>query len=153
MAGRVRDLSGGIAGLRGLIDDHSEAVERDLIGLGLRLRWLGTERLTWRDLLVIVRTSGPGSEIFHAMHDDLPRPYDVEFLALSMHRSSEYTQRWLQWAKTEDGSKNKNAPEPERFPWEPKPEGLYAHESMTWEEADDWFGWSAEMHDHMGGGA
>lgn len=74
-----------------------------------------------------------------------------------MHRSVEYVERWLQWAKTEDGSKNRNAPEPERFPWEPKPVAAFGvHgsgvDSMTWDEAADWLGWSVEMHDHMRGG-
>ena len=39
--------------------DFERAVERDLIGLGLRLRWLcdGSDRLNWRDLLTIVYTA------------------------------------------------------------------------------------------------
>lgn len=127
-------------------------MERDLIALGLRLRWLGTERLTWRDLLVIVRMSEPGSHIFHVFHADYPRPYDVGFLSLSMLRSAEYSQRWLQWAQTTDAEKKRNIPEPERLPWEPKPDALFKHESMTWDEAADWLGWTAEMHDHLKGG-
>lgn len=42
-----------------------EAVERDLIGEGLRLRWLcdGTDRLNWRDLWVCIRLSREGSAV------------------------------------------------------------------------------------------
>lgn len=57
MVGRVGSDTGGIQGLVELLDEHGEAVEYDLIALGLRLRDLGTERLTWRDLFVIVRQS------------------------------------------------------------------------------------------------
>lgn len=43
--------------------DFKAAVERDLIGLGLRLRWLcdGTDRLNWRDLLVVIETADEDS--------------------------------------------------------------------------------------------
>ena len=48
---------GGIFGLCGLIEDHAEAVEYDLIRLGLRLRDVGTAAFTWRDLWAIVSSS------------------------------------------------------------------------------------------------
>lgn len=54
MAGGLQGDAGGIEGLLRLLDEHGEAVEYDLITLGLRLDDLGTERLTWRDLWVIV---------------------------------------------------------------------------------------------------
>lgn len=57
MAGRLGGHRGGIEGLLQLIDEHGEALEYDLIRLGLRLDDLGTERLSWRDLLVIVQHS------------------------------------------------------------------------------------------------
>ena len=46
---------GGIFWLLDLIEEQPEAVEYDLISHGLRLRDLGTDRLWWRDLMVIVR--------------------------------------------------------------------------------------------------
>jgi hypothetical protein len=55
MAGGLQGHRGGIHGLLTLIDEHQEALEYDLIALGLRLDWLGTSRLDWRDLLVIVK--------------------------------------------------------------------------------------------------
>lgn len=67
MEGRVIGEPGGIASLVRLLDEHGEAVEYDLITLGLRLEWRGTPRLSWRDLLVIVqqspRTSAPSREV------------------------------------------------------------------------------------------
>jgi hypothetical protein len=41
-----------------------------LIGLGLRLRWLGTEWLTWGDLLAIVRQSPRGSALSRAINGE-----------------------------------------------------------------------------------
>lgn len=67
--GQRRD-AGGIRSLRELIDSHKEAVEYDLLTHGLRLDDLGTERLSWRDLLVIVRQSPPGSALDRAQHPD-----------------------------------------------------------------------------------
>ncbi len=68
MAGRLGRDGGGIARLLTLLDEHPEAVEYDLIALGLRLDWLGTPRLSWRDLLVIVRQSPRESALARATH-------------------------------------------------------------------------------------
>lgn len=63
---------GGILEALALLDDEafSLAVERELIGLGLRLRWLadGTDRLSWRDFIVVVRECGNDSPIMR-WHD------------------------------------------------------------------------------------
>ena len=60
---------GGIRWLAGLIrePDTCEAVEYQLITLGLRLRQLGTAELSWRDLLVICRQAPEGSPIHRAL--------------------------------------------------------------------------------------
>lgn len=55
-------------GLLDLLDEHGEAVEYDLITLGLRLRDLGTPALPWRDLLVIVRQSPRTSAVARSMY-------------------------------------------------------------------------------------
>ena len=59
MAGGRGGLGGGIFGLVEVIDEHQEAVEYDLIAHGLRLRQLGTEALTWRDLKIIIELQPP----------------------------------------------------------------------------------------------
>ena len=63
MDGRLGALLGGIAGLLDLLREHREAIEYDLICLGRNLDDLGTRRLSWRDLLVIVRRSPRGSAL------------------------------------------------------------------------------------------
>jgi hypothetical protein len=62
----LRCRRGGIRGLLELIRQHREALEYDLIALGLRLDWLGTRRLTWRDLWVVVSQSPKGSAVHRA---------------------------------------------------------------------------------------
>ena len=59
MAGGLGDRRGGIFGLVELLDEHQEAVEYDLISHGLRLRQLGTEALTWRDLKILLEYQPP----------------------------------------------------------------------------------------------
>lgn len=58
---------GGRLGLLTLLHEHREAVEYECIRLGLRLRWLGTERLTWRDLGVLVKFVPPDSPLARAI--------------------------------------------------------------------------------------
>lgn len=66
MAGGLRDRPGGIAGLVQLLTEHGEAIEYDLLALGLRLDWLGSPDLTWRDLHVIISQAPAGSAIVRA---------------------------------------------------------------------------------------
>lgn len=70
MDGGLEGLPGGIHCLLTLLDEHQEAIEYDLISLGLRLAWLGTGRLTWRDLAVIVRHSPRTSALARAVNGD-----------------------------------------------------------------------------------
>lgn len=58
---------GGILSLLDLLEAHPEELEYDLIAHGLRLRNLGTDLLTWRDLLVIVRQQPGTAALARAM--------------------------------------------------------------------------------------
>lgn len=70
MAGGVWCWPGGIRSLCRLLEENGEAVEYDLIALGLRLDWLGSEALSWRDLWVIVRNSPRGSAVSRAVNGE-----------------------------------------------------------------------------------
>lgn len=54
--------------------EFESAVNRDLIDLGLRLRWLcdGSDRLNWEDLLDIVENSAPESAVYRHVQGGLP---------------------------------------------------------------------------------
>ncbi len=69
MARRIGDRAGGILGLLELVEQHQEAIEYELLRIGRRLRDLGT-RLTWRDLLVLVRgwQKSPHNAVSEAIH-------------------------------------------------------------------------------------
>jgi hypothetical protein len=71
MAGSKPNHSGGIAGLALILADHGEAVEYDLLALGLRLDDLGTERLSWRDLFVVIHRAGPTSALMREVQPEL----------------------------------------------------------------------------------
>lgn len=59
-------------------------------------------------------------------------------------RSVEYSLRWLVWAKTKDGSKGRNMPEPITFPWE-QAKAAFEFDVMTTGEVDALLGWDAEF--------
>lgn len=112
MARGLRGDRGGIAGLRELIRQHKEAVEYHLISLGLRLAWLGTAALTWRDLLVIVKQAPAGSSIHRATGGE-----EAEWgLTQQLLAALFDTQQLLVWMQSEDGSKGRNRPRPLRRP-------------------------------------
>lgn len=97
---------GGILDLLSLLREHREAVEFELIRLGLRLDWVGSEVLSWRDLLVIVRQSPRDSAIARAVEPELAEwGLPEQLLALV----ADYL-AWMQWAKTEDGAKGRRMP-------------------------------------------
>lgn len=97
--------------------------------MGLRLDWLGTEMLSWRDLLVIIRQAmvvrSQESAIWHALvpkaddpiwskPQDGPPKIDPSRWGLVEHLLAAQVDgiRALIWQKTEDGHKGKNPPEP-----------------------------------------
>lgn len=107
MAGPGRGHTGKILGLLDLIDDHGEAIEFDLITLGLRLRNLGSKNFSWRDLYVIV-THLPASS---ATHRSVLGDEETEW-TLTNHLLAGIAEGigWLKWAKTKDGERNRNQP-------------------------------------------
>lgn len=111
MEGSVHHLAGGIRRLDGLLTECGEPIEYDLISHGLRLRDLGTERFTWRDLLVIVKQSPRSSALSRAKFG-----VDAEWgLAEQLLAAVADEVRWLHWSKTKDAGTSRN-PEPEPIP-------------------------------------
>lgn len=108
MARRLRGDLGGIAGLRELIAQHKEAIEYDLIGLGLRLDQLGTRALSWRDLLVIVNQSPRTSALRRSVVGEQADWGLLEHLTAANFD----TLQQLVWLQSADGPKNRNRPKP-----------------------------------------
>lgn len=133
---------GGILSLLTVIEKHCTAVEFDLIRYGLRLDWLGSEALSWRDLYVIVAQSGPDTAIYRSMNDEWPQTIEADLL-----RAVELNTRVIAWQGTRDGQRGNNRPEPFLWPWERKQDKAIRGDAMTIEEALDFLGWDRQMRD------
>lgn len=113
MACGVGHHRGGIAGLVRLLREHGEAIEYDLIALGLRRDWLGTPALSWRDLLVITRQTPQGTALHRAVNGErsdwtlpvalLADIYDV-LNAANWQRSGGKGRRPKPWPRPKDPS-------------------------------------------------
>lgn len=135
--------AGGITGLCRLYDEHGEAIEFDLIVLGLRLRWLGTDLLTWRDLKIIVQHLSSTSALMQKMDPENAVWGLQEYLLAEVVD----TLHWLQWAKTKDAAAKppRNQPDPLPRPGtKPKTEFI-KYDVMTQDDAIDWLGWTTDM--------
>lgn len=122
---------GGIWGLCDLIDEHAEAVEYDLIRHGERLRNLGGS-LSWRDLKVILERQEPReSALWRENQPDVEWGLQEHLLAMNADML-----RMLFWAKTKDGSKNRNRPKPIERPGA-RPERL-GRKPLPLDEMDVW---------------
>lgn len=132
MAGGVRGRGGGIASLLGVLRDHGEAVEYDLLRCGLRLDLLGSEHFTWHDFGVVVRQAQPDSALYKALTgNEWQRTSELEFL-----RMMEHSLRVLAW---QNGGGKGEWPEPIALPWDPP--RADRPDSMEWDEAFEWLGW------------
>lgn len=104
--------------------------------MGLRLDWLPSERLSWRDLLVVVHQSPRGSAIRRATD-----PFDSHTAQLELARATAMTLQWMAWTKTRDGQNGRNVPKPIRFPWEPEPESVFPADVLPLDEMAAILGW------------
>lgn len=130
------DLAGGILSLDVLIQEHSEAIEYDLISMGLRLRQLGTAELTWRDLKVIIQHGPAQSALARAMYPDHGWGLSEQLQAALLDKAN-----WLVWAKTKDGQSGRNRPKPIPRPGVEDTEKL-GNTVMSITEMDSFLGYS-----------
>lgn len=77
-----------------LIDEHGEAIEYDLIGLGLRLRDCPSPAFNWRDLLVLCRRWGRESELYQALHPEDDTTWGVSEYILAHIADSTVLRLW-----------------------------------------------------------
>ncbi|SNY84008.1 Ner family transcriptional regulator [Nocardia amikacinitolerans] len=108
MARALWGFAGGIKRLDSLIEEYTQAIESDLIDRGLRLRQLGSKVLSWRDLSSIIANLKPDSALVRQLSPDTWRWQLNEHLLANIADSL----RWLRWAKTEDGRRGRNVPQP-----------------------------------------
>ncbi|MGI5222493.1 DUF5361 domain-containing protein [Nocardia sp. CA-290969] len=126
---------GGILSLAALIEQYPQAVERDLIDRGLRLRQLGTEALTWCDFRAIFAYPHPDMAVTRAM-----RPDEWQWgLTEQLLASAVDALTLLVWAKTKDAQKGRNRPKPIPRPGIARPERI--GDAMSIEELNALIGW------------
>lgn len=115
--------------------EFEQAIEYDLIALGLRLRWLcdGTDRLNWRDLLVIVRESGRDTAAFRQAHGEHAEWGMGEYLLASILD----TLNAANWQRA--GDKRKPKPDPVPRPGEGQAQGAQPAEKKAGEQAKQLF--------------
>lgn len=136
MAGRGDPEPPGSLSLLRFVEEHEEAVEFDLIALGLRLRELGGPRLTLRDLWIIVRRNGrtPGTEIYGSEFGIEENRWGLTEHLLAHVFDALQTQVWM---KTKDGQKGRNPPKPFPRPGvEDKNSKSYGSGALPIEELD-----------------
>ncbi len=80
MAGSGEGHRGGILGLCGLLDEHREAIDYDLLTLGLDLNRLGTSQLDWCRFRAILTYLPPTSAFARSMHGQRATWSSTEYL-------------------------------------------------------------------------
>lgn len=108
MGRSVQGQPGGILGLCWLLDQHEEAIEYDLITLGLRLDDLGTPALSWRDLYVITRHLPRTSALRRALADG-EEPWQITDYLLALAVDALHGGNWQRAGKA-------SAPKPKSIP-------------------------------------
>ncbi|MFC4124938.1 DUF5361 domain-containing protein [Nocardia rhizosphaerae] len=109
----------------------------DLIDRGLRLRDLGTEALSWADLHAIVDTLQfrPESALYRTIVTDWRWGLSEMLLADAVD-----SLRWLMWAKTKDGQRNRNRPKPVPRPGIAQPERI-GDKPVAISDMNEFLGW------------
>lgn len=118
----------------------------DLIDKGLRLRDFPSDRLTYGDLLAIIRNAPRSSAVARSLDPERAEWSTTDYLLAQVVDS----QAWLVWAKTEDGAKNRNRPRPLPRPGMTPDVGEaevrhFGSDPIPLDELHDFLGWEAEL--------
>lgn len=120
-----------------MIEEHGDAVEYDLIALGLRLRDLGSAAFNWRDLWVVVKHAPSSSALTLSVDGTETIEWDLTRQLLADVAD---TLHLLWWAKTTDGQANppRNQPEPIPRPGVEDDTKRIGDEPMDFDEMRAW---------------
>jgi hypothetical protein len=100
------------------------------------LRQLGSEILTWRDLLVIVQHSERSSALFRAQHAESAM-WGLSDHLLAVIADAVIAGNWMQ---SKDGQKNRNRPKPIPRPGVEQ-DKKYGGKAESIDTIRDWLGW------------
>lgn len=116
------------------IEAFREAIEFDLITLGLRLRDVGTDGLTWGDVYTIIRQSSRSSALFRAMNPD---EFEWTLTNLLTAEVADAV-RVANWQRGE--GKRSDLPKPIPRPGV-QTEKRYGREAVPMDVMAEWLGW------------
>jgi hypothetical protein len=124
-----------------LHEEHPIAFERELISAGVRLRDFGTDRLNWRDLLVIISCArqDPASHLYRSIDPEASRWTAEAWLAAEVADRVAV----LIWQNAQDP----NNPKPERIERpgvvnKKDTSGHYGSDPIEQEAMAEWLGWN-----------
>lgn len=132
----VWSRAGGILSLADFVEEYRDALAYHLITLGLRLRWLGSSRLTWEDLRVIVAQSPPGSPL-HRAKDDTRAAWDSGAVSAYLLAVIADQIAGGNWQRA--GRKNAPKPKPIERPGDNKKGTVLGSEPVKISEFDEWW--------------
>lgn len=89
-----------------IFDAYPDGMAGELLAAGYPLRSIG-RMIGWHDAWLIAHNARPGGPLASALD-----PSNAWTRAEWMLRSIEYSARWLVWAQTKDGQKNRRRPQP-----------------------------------------
>lgn len=122
-----------------IVDEYGEAVAYDLIGLGLRLRHLGTDRLSYGDLHTIIHNQPPteASALYRAINpDDWPWSMEAQLLAAAVDEL-----RVGNWQRGR--GKKRDFPKPITRPGvEPDSTTYGGKKPLPMDDMAEWLGWT-----------
>lgn len=114
---------------------HPQAVKADLIDRGLRLRHLGTSKLTWDELAAVIAFLPTDSAVSRALNPQWMWGVG-EHLAAGMVDAL----RWLVWAKSDDARHGRNRPKPVPRPGIAAPERI-GDKPVSVADMNEFLGW------------
>lgn len=97
-----------------------------------------SERLSWRDLYVVVRQAGPGSALVRGLRGE-EHPWGLPEQLLAVVADELRVANWQR-----SGGKRKDAPKPIPRPGvEDKSSATYGRDAVSIDEMAAWLGWPA----------
>lgn len=106
---------GKIRGVLRILREHPDEVEYELIRLGLRLRWLGSPLLSFRDLILIVSLASRDSPLVRVLNPDTGWDLHAHLLAVIFDSLNA-----ANWQRA--GGKQSSRPKPLSRPGQPNNE-------------------------------
>lgn len=118
------------------IEEYREAVEYDLIVLGLRLRDVGTDRLSWSDVYTLLSQAPRSSALFRALY---PEEHEWNLTSLLLAEVVDAV-RVANWQR--GSGKRADYPKPIPRPGVTPESTTYGKGAVPIDEMAEWLGWT-----------